>query len=107
MATTSEGEGHDAAGTGSAAPVNLQLLLLVLAGALLLVMGYVVREARGGNLRPARIAAALGVGCLVWVATVMLLAGEYDMESMRDVWTFALLALIPAMLVSFLISRIR
>ncbi len=44
MVTTSGGEGHDAAGTGSAATVNLQLLLLVLAAALLLVMGYVVLD---------------------------------------------------------------
>jgi len=88
--------------------VNLQLLLLLLVlAALLLVMGYVVREARGGNRRPAHIAGALGVGSLVWIATMMLFAGEYDMESMRDIRTFALLALIPAMLVQFLISRIR
>lgn len=106
MATTSGAEGHDATATVSDATVNLQLLLVVLAAALLLVMGYVIREARGGNLRPAHIAGALGVGCLVWIGTMGLLAREYDVESMRDVWTFALLALIPAMLVS-LISRIR
>ncbi len=87
--------------------MNLQLLLLVLAAALLLVMGYVTREARGGNRRPAHSAGALGVGFLVWLATMMLFAGEYDMESMRDIRTFALLALIPAMLVPFLMSRIR
>jgi hypothetical protein len=89
------------------APVNPQLLLIVLAAALIAVMGYVIREARGGNLRPARAAAVLGAGCLVWVGTVMLLAREYDMESMRDVWTFALLAVIPAVLVAFVISRVR
>ncbi len=65
MATTSVGEGCEARGSGSPATVNLQLLLLVLAAALLLVMGYAIREARGGNRRPARIAGALGVGFLV------------------------------------------
>lgn len=76
--------------------------MMLLAGAALLAAGVVARELRRGNSKPAHIATALGVGFLMWLAVGILIVREHGLESMRDIWTAALLPLIPAVLVAIL-----
>ncbi len=84
--------------------------MILLTAAAFVAAGAIVREQRRGNSKPARTATAVAVGFLVWVAAGILIARERDLESMRDIWTVALLALIPAILVpilGFLAFRLR